>query len=242
MHTIEPAISYTYSPRVNQSDLPVFDEVDRIPYTNQITYGVTQRLVGKPEKEGVSSGPIEYAKLKIFQSYSFSPVNWATLEPVNFITDQQGKKRSFSNIQGELWWNFNPYVSAHWDSEFDPYRGSFEVLNFLIKVKDQRNDVVQVQYRDTKDNVRQINLDARVKTIAPLYLFGSFYYNLLAGTWVQSIFGAEYQTQCWSAGFALTGRNRSPDGLQKREVKFKFYVNLLNLGSVGGKKHYLMNL
>ncbi len=253
MHTIEPTISYSYSPRVNQSDLPAFDEVDRIPYTNQITYGVTQRLVGKPEKEGVSSGPIEYAKLKIFQSYSFFPINWAipqpadlfnwaTPQPGDFFADQQGKKRSFSNIKGELWLNFNPYVSAHWDSEFDPYRGSFEVLNFLIKVKDQRNDVVQVQYRDTRDNVRQINLDARVKTIAPLYLFGSFYYNLLEGTWVQSIFGAEYQTQCWSLGFALTGRNQSPNGLQKREVKFQVYLNLLNLGSVGGSKPYLMKL
>ena len=50
--------------------LPVFDEVDRIPYTNQITYGITQRLVGKPEKEGISSGPYEYGKLRIFQSYS----------------------------------------------------------------------------------------------------------------------------------------------------------------------------
>ncbi len=79
-----------------------------------------------------------------------------------------------------------------------------------------------------------------MKTIAPLYLFGSYYYNLLAGTWVQAIFGAEYQTQCWSAGFALTGRNQSPNGLQKREVNFKFYVNLLNLGSVGGGKPYLM--
>jgi LPS-assembly protein len=242
MHTIEPAISYTYIPRVNQDDLPPFDQVDRIPHTNQITYGVTQRLVGRPEKEGISSGAFEYAKFRIFQSYSFFPVNWATLETGDIFTVLQGKKRSFSNIQGELWLHFNPYVSAQWDSEFDPYRGSFEILNFLIKVRDRRNDMVQIQYRDTKDNVRQININARVKTIEPLYLFGAFYYNLLEGTWVQAIFGAEYQTQCWSAGFALTSKNDSPNGLQKKEVKFQFYVNLLNLGSVGGRKPYLMRL
>jgi LPS-assembly protein len=251
MHTIEPAISYTYSPRVNQDDIPMFDELDQIPRTNQITYGVTQRLVGKPEKGGVYS--FEYAKLKIFQSYSFFPINWATPQPADlfnwatpqpgdFSTDQQGKKRSFSNIKGELWWNFNPYVSAHWDSEFNPYRGSFDILNFLIQVKDRRNDAVQVQYRETRGNVREINLDARVKTIAPLYLFGAFYYNLLEGTWVQAIFGAEYQTQCWSVGFFLTDRNRSPDGILKREVKFQVYLNLLNIGSVGKSKPYLMQL
>ena len=50
MHTIEPTVSYQYSPRVDQDDLPQFDEVDRIPSTSQITYGITQRLVGKPRR------------------------------------------------------------------------------------------------------------------------------------------------------------------------------------------------
>jgi LPS-assembly protein len=233
MHTIEPTISYQYSPRVNQSDLPVFDEVDRIPYTNQITYGVTQRLVGKPE--GASSGASEYAKLKIFQSYSLGDPSWFN----SLFIDQEGKKRSFSNIRGELWWNFSPYISAHWDSEFNPYRGSFDIFDFVIVAKDRRNDVVQVQYRDTKESVREINLGARVKTIGPLYLFGAFYYNLLEGTWVQGVFGAEYQAQCWSVGFVLTDRNRSPDGTLKGELKYEVYFTLLNIGSTGARPYFM---
>jgi LPS-assembly protein len=229
MHTIEPTIGYHYSPRVDQDDLPLFDEVDRIPYSNQITYGFTQRLVGKPEKEGVSSGPYEYAKLKIFQSYSIG-------DP--FI-DAKGKNRSFSNIQGELWWNFNPYVSAHWDTEFSPYRGSFDILNFLLKVKDRRNDAVQIQYRNTRGNIKAIDLDARVKTITSLYLYGAFRYNLLEGMRVENIYGAEYQAQCWSAGFVFEDINRSPDRTQKKELKFHFYFNLLNIGSVGHKPYFM---
>jgi LPS-assembly protein len=221
MHTIEPIVSYTYIPRVNQSRLPTFDEVDQIPYTNQIAYGITQRLVGRPEKEGVSSGPFEYAKLMVFQSYSLG-------DP---FVDSSGKNRSFSKIQGELWLNFGPYLSAHWDGDFSPYRRSFDINNFAIMAKDRRNDAVQVQYRDTRGIDREINLDARVKTIPPLYVFGSFYYNLLAGTWVQAVIGAEYQAQCWSAGFLVEDINGSPDGTQKKQVKYHFYVNLLNLGS-----------
>jgi LPS-assembly protein len=229
MHTIEPTISYRYSPRVDQEDLPAFDEVDRIPYTNQITYGITQRLVGKPQKEGISSGPYEYGKLKIYQSYSLG-------DP---FKDGKGKNRSFSNIQGELWWNFSPYVSAHWDAALNPYQGSFDTFNFAIAAKDRRNDVVQVQYRDTRSAIREINLDARVKTIPPLYLFGSFRYNLLAGMSVQNIYGAEYQTQCWSAGFIVEDINRSPDGTQKKELKVHFYFNLLNIGSIGHKPYFM---
>ena len=222
MHTLEPFVGYSYIPRVNQDDLPAFgDDVDQIPYTNQITYGITQRLVGRPEKVGVSSGPVEYAKLMIFQSYSLG-------DP---FTDSSGKNRSFSNIQGELWLNFGPYLYAHWDGEFNPYQTNFDIANFAIIAKDRRNDAIQVQYRDTRGTIREINLDARVKTIPPLYLFGSFYYNLLEGTWVQAVFGAYYQAQCWSAGFYVEGINESPDRTQKKEVKYHFYVNLLNLGS-----------
>jgi len=255
MHTIEPTVSYNYSPRVNQNDLPAFDAVDRIPYTNQITYGVTQTLVGRPQKEGITTGAFEYAKLKIFQSYSFTPIDWANPpppdlfswtdpQPADFFSGQQGKKRSFSNIVGELWLHFNPYVSAQWDVQFDPYRGNFEILDFLIKIKDQRNDLVQIQYRDTRDSVRQININARVKTIEPLYVFGALYYNLLEGRWVQMIFGAEYQTQCWSAGFVVTSKNEFTNALRtlSKQVSFQFYVNLLNLGSVGGRQPYLMKM
>jgi LPS-assembly protein len=237
MHTIEPTISYQYSPPVSQSRIHVFDEVDRIPYTNQITYGITQRLVGKPDTGGVSTGAVEYAKLKIFQSYSLGDPSWFNPQ---FI-DAGGKKRSFSNIQGELWWNFGPYVSAQSDAELNPYRGSIERLNFLITVKDRRNDVVQVQYLNAKGNVKEVNLNAKVKTIAPVYLFGSFFYNLLDHWRVLSTYGVEYQAQCWSSGIAVEQWGRSPDGTQKNEVKVQVYLTLLNISSIGHKP-YLMGL
>jgi LPS-assembly protein len=232
MHTIEPVVRYEYGPRVNQNEIPVFDELDHIPSSNQITYGVTQRLIGKPQKEGVSSGPYEYGKLKISQSYSLG-------DPI--AIDSGGNGEQFSNIQGELWWNFNPYLSAHADAELSPYRWSFDAFNFLIQAKDRRDDVVQVQYRNTRGLEEQINVIGRIKTINPLYLYGGFYYNLMEKTWVQMIYGAEYQSQCWSMGFFVTDKNRSPDGTQRSEWKFSFYFTLLNIGT-GGSRPTFMNL
>ncbi len=232
MHTIEPAVRYQYSPRVDQDGIPVFDDIDRIPYTSQITYGVTQRLIGKPEKEGVSSGPYEYGKLKISQSYSLG-------DPV--AINSRGNGEHFSNIQGELWWNFNPYLSAHSGAELNPYRWSFDIFNVLVQAKDRRDDVVQVQYRSTRGDDRQINVNGRIKTINPLYFYGGFYYNLRERTRVQTIYGAEYQSQCWSVGCFVTDKNRSPDGTQRREWKFSFYFTLLNIGS-GGSRPYFMHL
>jgi len=230
MHTFEPKLGYRYSPRVDQEDLPIFDEVDRIPYTSQIVYGITQRLVGKPLKGGIESGPYEYAKLNIFQSYSLG-------DP--FERDPRSQDRYFSNIRAELWWNFSPLVSARGDAEFNPYDGQFDGINGLLLLKDLRKDLFQIQYRYTRDNVETINLDARIKTISSLYLFGSYRYNLFEKTRVESLYGLEYQAQCWSAGLVVEDINESPDGTQKKEFKINFYVNLLGFGSVGHKPSFM---
>jgi len=217
---------------VNQDEIPVFDELDRIPYTNQVTYGVTQRLIGKPEKEGVHSRPYEYGRLTISQSYSLG-------DPIAINSNGHGGQ--LSNIQGELWWNFNPYLSARWEAELNPHRWSFDVVNVLVLAKDRREDFVQIQYRDTRGQNRQLNVIGRIKTINPLYLYGGIYYNLMEGWMVQTIYGAEYQSQCWSLGFFVTEKGRSPDGTQRSEWKFSFYFTLLNIGSSGNRPS-LMNL
>ncbi len=230
MHSIEPTVSYRYSPRVNQTSLPIFDEVDRVPYVNEVTYGVTQRLVGRPVKETTTSGPYEYAKLKISQSYSMG-------DP---YLDSEGKRRSFSNINAEIWWNFGPYLSAQANAGFSPYQWDFDVLNLLMNAKDRRNDAIQAQYRYTKDNVKEINLDTRIKTIAALYLLGSYRYDLLHHYRVASIYGAEYQAQCWNLGLVVEDWGQSPAGTQKSERKINLYFTLLNLGSVGHKPYQML--
>jgi len=263
MHTIEPMISYQYSPRVNQDDIPIFDEVDRIPYTNQVTFGITQRLIGKPEKEGVSSGPREYGKLIISQSYSFGDPyednrNDNFVNPFKYVLKG---KQYFSNIRGELWLNFNPYVTAHWDAELNPHRWGIDRFNFTIKAEDRRGDMFQVQYRNTKGSrieeiifdprattppffylnyntsgsVRAINLDARVKTIDSLYLFGGIRYNLLDHYNMVSTYGVEYKHQCWSLALVVEHWGQPPSGTLEKELKVNLYFNLLNIGSIGRK-------
>lgn len=46
-HTIEPVVSYDYVPVVDQSQLPIFDETDRVEPRSLLTWGVVSRLYGK---------------------------------------------------------------------------------------------------------------------------------------------------------------------------------------------------
>jgi LPS-assembly protein len=224
MHTLEPAISYSYHPNVFQEDLPTFDAIDRIPFRNEITYGFTQRLLGKTDKERVGSGPYEYLRLKIFQGYSLG-------DP--YQRDDLGKERYFSNVRGELWVNFNPNLSFRGEAELNPYQGNFDILDGLVKVTDLRNDALQVEYRYTKDKIRQFNLYTKIRTLDSLYLYGSYRYNLLDKWRVDSAYGAVYQAQCWTLGLLVEDINQSPNGTQKKELKVQAYVTFLGMGSLG---------
>ncbi len=46
-HTIEPELAYLYIPAVTQTDLPLFDGVDRVEHRNLVTYGFVSRFIGK---------------------------------------------------------------------------------------------------------------------------------------------------------------------------------------------------
>jgi len=46
-HTIEPFATYSYVPRIDQSDLPLYDEVDRIQPRSLFTYGFTSEFFAK---------------------------------------------------------------------------------------------------------------------------------------------------------------------------------------------------
>lgn len=46
-HTIEPFANYSYVPTISQSDLPLFDSVDRVNPRSLVTYGVTTRIFAR---------------------------------------------------------------------------------------------------------------------------------------------------------------------------------------------------
>ncbi len=61
-HTIEPMISYSYVPVVDQSQLPIFDETDRIEPRSLFTYGVVSRFYGKFSGHEDTSGGASSSK------------------------------------------------------------------------------------------------------------------------------------------------------------------------------------
>ncbi len=46
-HTVEPFLTYAYVPNIDQSGLPLFDQIDRFNARSLLTYGFTSRLIAK---------------------------------------------------------------------------------------------------------------------------------------------------------------------------------------------------
>jgi hypothetical protein len=58
-------------------------------------------------------------------------------------------------------------------------------------------------------------------------------YNLQDKFWVETDYGAVYQSQCFSLGLLFENINKTPTGTQQRELKVELFLTLLGMGSVG---------
>ncbi|MGH8013113.1 MAG: LPS-assembly protein LptD [Candidatus Binataceae bacterium] len=77
-HTVEPFAYYAYVPAIDQSDLPLFDQIDRIEPRSLITYGVTSRFYVKlppillPNNETSAASEGEPSTLSPFRARTVS--------------------------------------------------------------------------------------------------------------------------------------------------------------------------
>ncbi|HVN90729.1 MAG TPA: LPS assembly protein LptD [Candidatus Binataceae bacterium] len=62
-HTIEPFATYSYIPQINQNQLPLYDEVDRMESRSLFTYGATSRFYAKMSPRDQANGSGDFVPL-----------------------------------------------------------------------------------------------------------------------------------------------------------------------------------
>jgi LPS-assembly protein len=234
-HQIEPEISYTYIPRVGQDDNPMFNELDRIGYTNAVTYGLTNAVSGKTRKVGGGSAVRELLRLTVSQSYSFGDPYWREAE--------SGRGRYFSDIEGEVWLNPSRYLNVLGDLRYNPYENYLDGFNVSAALSDKRGDGLGLEYRYSRDEVENINASLNVRIRHWLDLFGTYSYNIREKRRIFTIFGLDFRAKCWGLRVSIEDIKQSPltvmDGTLTRlvedEINFRVQVTLTGVGSVGMK-------
>jgi LPS-assembly protein len=232
-HQIEPEISYTYIPRVDQDDIPMFNELDRIDYTNALTYGLTTTASGKVRQAGGGSTVRELLRFTLSQSYSFSEPFWRN--------PKDGRARYFSDIEAELWLNPSQHINVLGDLQYNPYEHYLDGLNVSAALSDRRGDSLGLEYRYSRDEVENINVNLSVRVRDWLDLFTTYSYNIFENRRFSSTYGLNFRAKCWEVQMSVEDKKRTPltvrddeiTRVQDDEINFRIQVTLTGLGSVG---------
>jgi LPS-assembly protein len=105
-HTIEPFVTYSYVPNMDQSSLPLFDEIDRIEARSLITYGVTSRIFLKLAPQPAAQGegqPATSAQLQNQDVHPFmarSYANGSSIEEILRVTVEQAYDTAHAVAKG----------------------------------------------------------------------------------------------------------------------------------------------
>ncbi len=215
-HRIQPEVRYTYIPRVDQEDLPFFDERDRIPYTSLLTYSLSNFIDGSIR---TSSGTEiqRLLKLELSQSYSLG-------DPI--FPGEDSPEDQFSNIRGKLWFSPSPYFNAQGNAEYSLIQDQIVRHNWLANLSDARGDSLTLDYAFSEDEFETIGLSAKARLGERIDLFASYKYDLLNDLRIETRGGLTYWAQCWNVAFTVEDINRSFDRSREEEVKFRVSISL----------------
>jgi LPS-assembly protein len=220
-HGVNPELSYTYIPSVDQEDIPDFADV--IPETNLVNFSVTNTLTARLRDAEGRVSYRELFRLKLGQDYNIS-------EARRNIELPGDRRRPFGDVTIEM--DLNPFQSLALDSDavIDINAGEWKKLNGRLDISDERGDSLTSEYRYTKDSVEELNLSARAKVIETLDLLFGLRRNELYKKNLETKLGVDYHRQCW--GVELSYRDSDDD----RSVMAIFSLN--GLGRAGSSQNW----
>lgn len=245
-HTVEPEINYLYVPNVNQSDLPVWDGIDRINERSLFTYGFATRLLGRvaPRPDGGGRGEVfEIARLSIAQSYDPSrdipPTSRldVTGQPVN--PGEPGDH--LSDIDLALRVNPGPVTSIRAYTTYDASENNISSATLGVRLTEPFRELdptgrrrlftrasFAVEYRFITDSILQL-LDSSIALPVTdrLALLYSMRYDIDAASFLENYAGLRLLSSCdcWTLNVGFTN-TRNPN-----EVQLQAQFSLAGLGA-----------
>ena len=244
-HTVEPQIDYLYVPNVGQSDLPVWDGIDRINERSTFTYGFATRLLGRsaPRPDGDRGEVFEIARLSLAQSYDptrdIPPTSQldVTGQPVN--PGQPGDH--LSDIDLALRVNPGPITSIRAYTTYDTSENTVSSATLGVRLTEPFRQFdpagrrrlftrasFAVEYRFITDSILQL-LDSSVALPVTdrLALLYTMRYDIDAASFLENYAGLRLLSSCdcWTLNVGIT------DTSNPNEVQIQAQFTLAGLGA-----------
>jgi LPS-assembly protein len=235
LQTFEPRFMYLYVPYRNQDHLPVFDTgepdfnpvqlfrtnrylgPDRLSNANQVSIGVTSRLLDSNTGQQFIAGTIG-------QAYYFD-------EPMVSLPGVPLDDTESSDIVAELdltaYENWNIRMGVQWDPG-DSYSEKGDVH---VQYRPAPDRVINAGYRFRRDNIEQVDSSVAWPIGNRWSAYARMVYSLEDDTTLDQFAGFEYRACCWRLRFVGRRYVSNRDG--DIDTSFLLQLELNGLSSVG---------
>ncbi len=244
-HTFEPEFLYTYRSKVEAFNaIPSFDYNDQYVGTNQLRYGLTNRIYAKRMGPAGKLVTHEFLNWRLSQTYyvdigqkqnQYDPNYYSA----TFARGPGGLPSHHSPIQSNL--SIRPTLTSAiaFGTEYNPNYKQFTSVSLSGRITQPR--VTLQGYWSRVVNTTEISADRKpfVNTIRGsgklvlwperLIVEGSVTYDALRKTLLQSTTRVRYGIQC--CGFAVERVNYNTT--YRKENKITFQLELAGIGSIG---------
>lgn len=226
-HELAPSLGYSYLGKKDQSVYPLYDQNDRAPHLNMLTFALASNLGGKLKRVEGDTGPERYRHLqtvRLSQSYSLSGTR------PNLINQDDGQHPwGDTLLESETW--VLPSLRMLLDAGYNHYRKRVSSSALGAEYNDSVGNSAAVSYRLTDRSVEYLEARAALAIFKPVYLSYTGRYSFDKQDFLENFYSLEYRHQCWSV--IATYRERPND--RAWTINFNL-AGLFNIGtnSMGG--------
>jgi LPS-assembly protein len=187
-HSIEPMVSYSYLPKIDENDTPHLDSVDEVKEENLVTFSLVNRLTGK-YREGGTARTVDLMVFRLSMAYDVNEARRVD------VTDPQPR----SEVKGELYVKTPKLLSISATGSYNTYLDKMTSNSESVAI---RTDLLQV------DLSHQFLLDPRTRfwigglgtKLGSWGLSGQVWWDAQADQATQQTYKVQYSSQCWGLG------------------------------------------
>ncbi len=235
VQTLEPRIFYAHIPFRNQDNLPVFDTelptfntvelfranrfigIDRLGETDQVSIGVTTRILDESQGRQVLSASLGQA--------FFLSNRQVTLPGQTPLLS--AKSQIVAELDLALYRKWNLELVYQWDPETD----ATAISQFRIQFLPTRSSLVNLTHRYQKGVLEESDFSFVLPFASRWNLLGRLNYSLRDNATLERVIGLEYESCCW--GLQLVSRKFISRRSGESDSAFILQIELKGLSKIG---------
>ena len=242
VQTLEPRLLYVHTPFREQSDLPVFDTivpdlnlvqlyrknrflgVDRIADTDQLSVGITSRIIDVGTGRELMSATVGQALYLSEQRVTLPGESPLTTDTSDYIAE----------VGFLLYDNLNFDVGHQWSGGDKGTTQSEARLQY----RPQSNKILNLAYRFRRDSLEQGDISWSWPLSQSWNFVGRYNFSFRDDEVLEQFYGLEYESCCWGIRTVYRRHISTRDGT--RDSSFGLQLVLKGMTSVGTKADRLL--